>query len=88
MSGVSLMPINPAVAIAPHLPTSLSHQHFVVGAEFVIGKDGHVISAHAVSGPPDAYNWCEDVIRSWVFKPFLVLDKPVEVEQKTSCTYN
>ena len=88
VSGVSLMPINPAVAIAPHLPNSLLNQHFAVGVEFVIGKDGHVISTHAVSGPPEAYKWCEDVIRSWVFKPFFVLDKPVEVEQKTSCTYN
>jgi hypothetical protein len=88
VSGVSLMPINPAVAIAPHLPTPLSQQHFAVGVEFVIGKNGHVISAHAVSGPPEAYKWCEAVIRSWVFKPFFVLDKPVEVEQKTSCTYN
>jgi hypothetical protein len=88
VSGVSLMPINPLIAVAPQLPSSLSHQHFAVGVKFVIGKNGHVISAHAVSGPPEAYKWCEDSVRSWIFKPFFVLEKPVEVEQETSCTYN
>jgi hypothetical protein len=71
----------------PQMPASLRAQHFKVVVEFVIGKDGHVISVHAVSGPPEAYKACEDEVRKWVFTPYLVLDKPVEVEQKTEFSY-
>ena len=31
---------------------------------------------------------CEDSARKWVFKPYLILDKPVEVEAKISCSNN
>jgi len=88
VSGVNLAPINSAVFVPPNFPASLSHQHFKVGVHFVIGKDGHVISVNGTSGPPEAYHWCEDTIRRWVFRPFFVLDKPVEVEQESSCQYN
>ena len=60
-------------------------QHFTVGVDIVVGKDGHVLSAHGVSGPPEGYKACENTVRKWVFKPYLVLDKPVEVEQKVEC---
>jgi hypothetical protein len=54
----------------------------------LIRKDGRVISAHAVAGPPEAYKACEDAVRKWVFKPYFILDKPGEVEQKTECRNN
>ena len=63
-------------------------QHFTVTAEVVIGKDGHVVSAHAVSGPTEGYKACEDSARKWVFKPYLILDKPSEVEARISCSNN
>jgi hypothetical protein len=67
----------------PQWPASLRGQHFTVVVEYIIGKDGHVFGVHAVSGPREAYKACEDEVRRWVFKPYLVLDQPVEVEQKT-----
>jgi hypothetical protein len=63
-------------------PASLRTQHFTVRVKMVIGKDGHVVSVHGISGPPEGYKACENAAKKMVFKPFLVLDKPVEVEQE------
>lgn len=69
-------------------PASLRSQHFTVKAEILIGRDGHVVSAHGVSGPAEGYKACEDSVRKWVFAPYLVLGKPVEVESKVECANN
>ncbi len=86
VSGVSLKPIS--MSSHPEWPASLRTQHFTVMVEIVIGKNGHVVSAHGASGPPEGYKACEDAVRKWVFKPYPVLDKPVEVEQKVGCSNN
>ena len=86
VSGVVLEPIN--MSSQPQWPASLRARSFTVRAEIVVGKDGHVISAGATSGPPEGYKACENAVRKWVFKPYLVLDKPVEVEQKVECHNN
>jgi hypothetical protein len=72
----------------PQWPASLRSRHFTVTAEVVIGKDGHVLSAHGVSGPAEGYKACEDAVRKWVFAPYLVVGKPVEVEAKVMCSNN
>jgi hypothetical protein len=41
----------------------------------LVGKDGHVISAHGISGPPEGYKACENAVKKMVFEPFLALDK-------------
>lgn len=86
VSGVLLVPIN--MSSIPQWPASLRQQHFTVKVDIVVGKDGHVISARANSGPPEGYKACENAVRKWIFKPYLVLDKPVEVEQKVECSNN
>ena len=86
ISGVNPTPIN--MSNMPQWSAPLRGQHFIVKLEIVIGKDGHVISARGVSGPPEAFKACEDAARKWVFKPYLVLNKPVEVEQKAECSNN
>lgn len=68
-------------------PASLHGQHFSVEVDFVIGTDGHVISANAISGPPEGRKACEDSVRKSRFAPYFVLDKPVEVETKTECDF-
>jgi hypothetical protein len=72
----------------PQWPASLRSQHVTVTTEIVIGKDGHVVSAHAVSGPAEAYKACEDSARKWIYKPYLILGEPVEVEAKILCNLN
>jgi len=72
----------------PQWPASLRSQHVTVTTEVVIGQDGHVVSAHPVSGPAEGYKACEDSVRKWIFKPYLILGEPVEVEAKILCTLN
>lgn len=86
VSGVSPVPIN--ISSRPQWPASLRAIHFMVKLKIVIGKDGRVASTQAVSGPPEAYKACENAVRKWVFKPYLVLDKPVEVEWNAECINN
>ena len=82
VSGVHPVPIKTCCL---QWPASLKSQHFTVTTEIVIGKDGHVVSAHGVSGPVEGYRACEDSVRKWIFKPYLILGEPVEVETKVSC---
>jgi len=85
ISGVSVMPLKMS---DPKWPASLRSQHFTVVVEIVIGKNGHVLSAHGISGRPDAYKGCEDSVREWLFSPYLVAGNPVEVEMKVECSNN
>jgi len=63
-------------------------QRVEVSVEFVVGKDGHVVSAHAVSGPEETREACENFVRSSVYAPYFVLDQPVEVEAETGCQFH
>ncbi len=84
VSGVNPKPIKLSF---PDWPTSLRGLNFSVEVQIVIGKDGHVVSAHAVTGPPEAHKACEDSVRKWKYSPYLVLDEPVEVETKVICDH-
>jgi hypothetical protein len=72
----------------PEWPGSLRQQHFVVTVEIVIGKDGHVVAAHAVTGPSEAYKAAEKAVLKWVFQPHLVLGEPAELETKVELSNN
>jgi hypothetical protein len=79
---VTGVPRQPVKMSFPEWPESLRQQHFIIGLQIVIGKDGHVVNAQAVSGPPDAYKSAENAVRKWIFEPYLVLGEPSEVETK------
>jgi hypothetical protein len=85
VTGVAVKPIKQPF---PEWPAALRREHFKVELQVVIGKDGHVLSAHAVSGPSDAYKAAEDIARKWVFQPYYVLGEPVEVESKVQFQNN
>lgn len=75
----------PMVAVKqtfPEWPDSMRQDHFSVQVEIVIGVDGHVVSAQAVSGPPKAYKAAESTARKWEFRPFLILGQPTEVTSR------
>lgn len=84
-SGVILRPVR---SEPPEWPNSLRSQHFSVMVEIVTGKDGHVVSAHAVSGPLDAYKSAKKTARKWIFQPYLVLGEPAEVESRIILSNN
>lgn len=59
-----------------------------VNVNFVVGKDGRVIQADAIDGPEQLRKAALDAMRGYRFRPFLVLDEPVEVESKMSFRFN
>lgn len=85
ISGVQIKPI---VMTPPQWPASLRKEHFAVELKIIIGKNGHVLSIEGRSGPREAYKGCEDAVKKWLFKPYMVLNKPVEVEQTVICSSN
>jgi hypothetical protein len=72
----------------PEWPDSIRHDHFKVTVAIVIGKTGHVESAHAIDGPAKAYKAAEDTAKKWVFKPYEVLGEPVEIDTKIELSNN
>jgi TonB family protein len=55
---------------------------FEVVVQIVIGKDGKVVDAKALSGPKAAYKAAESAARKWTYLPYLVAGQPAEVETK------
>ena len=84
VSGVHPVPIKTSY---PVWSASLRGQQFSVKVDIVIGKNGRVMSAHAVSGPAEGQKACEKAVKKWIYSPYLVLDKPVEVEEQVGCTH-
>jgi hypothetical protein len=54
---------------------------------FVVGKDGKVIEAEVLDGPKGLQKGVLHTIRGYKFRPFLVLDEPVEVESKMTFNF-
>jgi protein TonB len=64
----------------PFFPPAAKRAHVtgLVTVEAVIGKDGKVVEAHAVSGP-SVFRWiAEDAFRRWRYEPTLLDGQPVE----------
>jgi len=55
---------------------------------FVVGKDGRVIDAQAISGPPAIQKIALRAMRGYRFRPFLILDQPIEVEGSMEFSIN
>jgi len=79
VSGVSMTPLK-AVPIDASAVSGLPK--FEVAVQIVIGKDGRVVEAKAISGPKEAYKAAESAARKWVYLPYLVAGQPAEVETK------
>jgi TonB family protein len=59
-----------------------------VRVEVIIGENGRVISAKAVTGHPALRSAAEDAASLWVFKPAEVGGKPVQVTSTLSFVFN
>ncbi len=45
-----------------------------------IGKDGHITNLHVISGPAMLQQAALDAVKQWVYKPYLFLGQPVEIQ--------
>jgi hypothetical protein len=59
-----------------------------VDLRFVVGKDGRVIESQVLDGPEKLRKTALKSLGEYRFKPFMVLDQPVEVESTTFFQYN
>jgi hypothetical protein len=59
---------------------SMQGRHFNARVDIVVGKDGHVLSAHQASGPAEVRKACEDAAMKALYVPYKLLGEPVEVE--------
>lgn len=55
-----------------------------VTVKFTVNTEGQVIRAQATEGPEELRKPFEEAVMKLQFRPFLILDKPVEVESTTS----
>jgi protein TonB len=46
----------------------------------IIGKDGRITNLESLGGPPELKNAAMDAVQKWIYKPTLLLGKPVEVD--------
>jgi len=45
----------------------------------LIGKDGHILDLHAISGPSELQQAAVDAVQKWSYRPYLLNNEPVEV---------
>jgi len=76
----SVSPIYPDAAKANHVEGTVIMQT-------TIGKDGRVVVAKAISGPPGLRQASVDSVLQWKFRPFLILGEPSEVETQLQIIY-
>src|SRR5258708_13011921 len=55
---------------------------------FVVGKDGKVIEATAEGGPEPVRKAAAEAVRKYRFRPYLVLDQPVDVKSSISFEFH
>lgn len=75
----------------PLFPPAAKHANVnaVVTVEAVIGKDGKVTNAHALSGPQMLRWIAEDALRHWQYEPTLLDGQPVtRVAQVNFCFFH
>ncbi|MGH9752066.1 MAG: energy transducer TonB [Blastocatellia bacterium] len=75
--GEALVKVHP---IYPPLLGKAINASGPVGVEVIVGENGRVISAKAISGHPVLRSVAEDAARKWVFRPTEVGGKPVQVQ--------
>jgi len=52
----------------------------VIALDIVVGRDGSVVSMHALNGPDALVRAAMDALRWWKFEPYRVNGEPAVVE--------
>lgn len=68
--------------VQPEYPPEAREQHVQgeVVLKVLIGRDGNVLEATSVTGPPILVAAASDAVKQWTFKPYLLNDQAIEVE--------
>ena len=82
------VPIRAKHTSFPEWPSSVKGQHLKVVVEVLIGKDGRVEYAKALSGPAECSKAAEKTAKQWTFEPYLVQGEPVKVRSRIELTQN
>jgi outer membrane biosynthesis protein TonB len=53
----------------------------------IIGKDGHIQKLEVLSGPKDLRGPATDAVKQWVYTPYLLDGKPVEIDTSVSVDF-
>ncbi|MBZ5492376.1 MAG: energy transducer TonB [Acidobacteriia bacterium] len=91
-------PLGGRIAIPPNIVmeylVSTAEPNYPRGADgkvmvhFVVGKDGSVVEATASDGPEPLRKAILEAVKKYKFRPYLLLDQPVEVESNIAFQYN
>jgi len=60
----------------------------VVQVEATVGRDGKVLKAAALNGPPLLRQAAVDAVRQWTYQPTTLNGQPVEVVTQVNVTFN
>lgn len=76
--------------VQPVYPEEAKHDHVegTVAMHVIIGKDGTVLQASVISGPPILTQPTVDAVKQWRYKPTLLNGMPVEVDTKVDIIYH
>jgi protein TonB len=66
----------------------LSRTEGAVALNVLIGKDGKVVKADIVSGPPLLTRAAQEAVRQWKYKPTIVNGGPVEVVTEVTVQFH
>ena len=88
-TGGQLKQATPIFSKAPDYPLVAKQAHVqgVVVVAAIVGVDGKVKSASAVSGPPLLQKAAVDAVRQWVYKPTTLNGSPVESETRVEVRF-
>jgi len=62
------------------LDAKMKHIQGTVMLHAIIGKDGRITNLEFLGGPPELKKAAMDAVQKWIYKPTLLLGKPVEVD--------
>ena len=75
-------------SVDPLYPPDANRTHVTgtVVLQALIGKDGHIEKLRPISGPDELMSAAIAAVKQWVYRPFVIQGKAVEVD--TQLTFN
>lgn len=76
--------------VAPQYPEAARRERIqgAVQLSAVVGRDGKIVDVVAVSGDPALSKAAIEAVRQWVYKPYKIHDRPVEVDMTITINFN